>query len=347
MKKLVTGLLTLMMLCACALAEPMHIKTEADMQRELSRAIRALEQPAEMDVSGLKTQWGVEIAAKNAYYAVLSEDEALAYAYNVTPTLGKDGVLRCEIAYMPYKTGDYPADFEGISISTLGELIAAARDHLAKDAVNVRIENPALSPADMSRALQQAGDGYVLCQLSADGMQIVFSPSVNRKLEEVADKADALKKCFRIGELAQRAVDERTHAGMSQRDKARALYAYLTENVVYDYRYYNDWANFSDRARTALGAFEDHLAICGGFAQALQALFERAGIPCYTVSGVANGEDRLWNVAKIDGEWALYDATFDAGRARENWRYFGADIAATTDHVPSSDVSEKLMAEQP
>lgn len=66
---------------------------------------------------------------------------------------------------------------------------------------------------------------------------------------------------------------------------------------------------------TAYGALKDDLAICGGYAQALQALYEQVGIPCLTVSGQWNGENHMWNLVLLDGEWRYCDATSDRGRS--------------------------------
>ena len=53
----------------------------------------------------------------------------------------------------------------------------------------------------------------------------------------------------------------------------------------------------------------------GGYAQALQALYEQMGIPCLTVSGQWNGENHMWNLVWLDGEWRYCDATSDRGRS--------------------------------
>ena len=49
--------------------------------------------------------------------------------------------------------------------------------------------------------------------------------------------------------------------------------------------------------------------------RALQALYEQVGIPCLTVSGQWNGENHMWNLVWLDGEWRYCDATSDRGRS--------------------------------
>lgn len=98
-------------------------------------------------------------------------------------------------------------------------------------------------------------------------------------------------------------------------EQAEALYTRLTDRVAYDFRYYTDPASMPYESTTAYGALKDDLAICGGYAQALQALYERVGIPCLTVSGQWNGENHMWNLVWLDGEWRYCDATSDRGRS--------------------------------
>ena len=74
---------------------------------------------------------------------------------------------------------------------------------------------------------------------------------------------------------------------------------------------------------TAYGALKHDLAICGGYAQALQILFQRGEIPCLTVSGVMAGENHMWDIAYIDGEWLYFDATSDRGKPAEWFLYNG------------------------
>lgn len=76
---------------------------------------------------------------------------------------------------------------------------------------------------------------------------------------------------------------------MGKAAQAEALYAYLTEQVRYDFRYYSQPGEMPYSATTAYGALHDHLAICGGYAQAFQMLLQQAEIPCITVSGKMGG----------------------------------------------------------
>ena len=290
-----------------------------EIKQALSDAIDAVEQPPLFDVSELSGSQSLEIDVINLYNALLSEHPEYKYAYDMKTGLG-GGTLTCTISYMPYRAG-YPAGFEGVEVDSLRALINTAEENLSSDSVNIRITNRGLTVDEMNRALQQAGGSYILCQLSDDGTAITFTPLNG------LSRAESLEKLSEIESLAGQLVSELINDGMSETEKAEALYTWLTENVKYDHRYYSDRTSMPYDYQTAYGALHDGLAICGGYAQALQALFEQAGITCYNVSGSMGSEYHMWNIAFVDGQWRYFDATSDRGRADYWFNYFnvGAD----------------------
>ena len=237
-------------------------------------------------------------------------------------------LLHCTFSYMPYRTGAYPDSFAGAEVSDLPSLIQAAAAHISSGAdTPIRITNPALTVDDMNSALQQVGGSYVLCQLNRDGTAVTYTP-----LNGLTD-ADSLSHLQQIDALADAVVRDQTHSTMSACEKAEALYTYLTEYVRYDHRYYSEPQNMPYDSQTAYGALHDGLAICGGYAQALQILFEKAGIPCYTVSGRMGSEYHMWNIAYLDGAWRYFDATSDRGRADYWFNYFNVSADQLTRYM--------------
>ena len=303
---------------------PVAVSTMEELTQQIEAAIAVAEQPPAMDISALPPQDDMDIAVKNLYYGVLSEHPEYKYAYDIKAQIGSDGLLNCEISYMPYRTGNYPEGFDGVEISSLTDLISVSREHLSQQSLPIRITNRDLKVDDMSRALQQSGGGYILCSLNRDGTAITFTPQNNLSQQECAAKLE------QIDRLADEAIAACVQPDMNQEEKAQALYAYLTENVRYDHRYYSDWANMPYDSTTAYGALADHLAICGGYAQALQVLFEKSGIPCYTVSGKMGAENHMWNIAYLNGKWCYFDPTSDRGRASYGFLYCGVDADALT-----------------
>ena len=51
--------------------------------------------------------------------------------------------------------------------------------------------------------------------------------------------------------------------------------------------------------------------VCEGYSRAFKVLCDKAGIPCFLVSGVANGGGHMWNAAQVDGSWYYLDVTWN------------------------------------
>lgn len=251
-----------------------------------------------------------EMDVWNTYYEIAAARPELKYVYGLE--IGdQGGSLICTFHYMPYKTGAFPEDFAGPEIDSLRELIAVAEENIGQELVPVRITNRDLSPDSMNRALQQAGGGYLLCSLNRDGTAIQYSASYGFTME------DCLAALAEAEQLADQVIAQVIQEGMSQREMAEALYAYITGTVSYDQRYYSDKSSMPYESQTALGALRDGMAICGGYSHAVKLLFEKVGIPCYNVTGKYFSENHMWNIALLDGQWLWFDATSDRGSTGE------------------------------
>lgn len=289
--------------------EPVVLSDREALKGELITAMEGLRQPWVMDISdlGLETP---ELDVKNIYYEITAEHPELKYVYDLTAE-ARGNELACELSFMPYKTGEFPEDFSGEEAASLRELLAVAEAHLGEAEVPIRITDTTLDPDQMNRALQQVGSGYLYCALNRDATVLQYSAPAGMTLEA----------CLEALELADDLADQVTAQvvtpEMTERERAKALYAYLTVNVTYDQRYYSDRVNMPYESQTAVGALRDQTAICGGYANALKLLYEKIGIPCYTVSGKYFQENHMWNVALLDGQWLWFDATIDRGNTGE------------------------------
>ncbi len=93
---------------------------------------------------------------------------------------------------------------------------------------------------------------------------------------------------------------------------------------------------------SAYGALVGGRALCEGYSRAMQLLLLQSGIPCTTVTGIANGEGHMWNLVQLGSDWYNLDATWnDTGGDLVSFEYFNltdADIAL--DHAFSKDFSQ-------
>lgn len=115
--------------------------------------------------------------------------------------------------------------------------------------------------------------------------------------------------------------------GSGDYDKKMYLYSWLTDNVIYyegsddamDY-YKSEWNLLYD-------AIVKHETVCAGYAEALYVMANLAGVECVPVWGsICSGgmwAGHIWNAAQIDGDFYLFDSTWDAGLPKERYCFFG------------------------
>ena len=188
-----------------------------ELREELTRAIAAAEQPPAFDVSALGGQEELPLTVKNLYYGILSGNRTYSYAYDLNAEVGADGLLRCTISYMPYRTGDYPEGFQGAEVDSLADLVQTAREGLRQENIPVRITDPGLAVDDMNRALQQVGGSYLLCQLSRDGTAVTVTPQGGLTRQQ------ALERLAELDALAEQIYGETVTPEMGQLEQAEAL----------------------------------------------------------------------------------------------------------------------------
>ncbi len=110
-------------------------------------------------------------------------------------------------------------------------------------------------------------------------------------------------------------------------EKAVALYDWVTDNLYYDYDYYNGVTRSTNL--TAADVFANKNTVCEGFANLYTAMCRSVGVPCrkidgYSASSLVSDEeyfaayfeniaDHAWNEIYVNDEWIVVDATWDCG----------------------------------
>lgn len=104
--------------------------------------------------------------------------------------------------------------------------------------------------------------------------------------------------------------------GKSDYDKVKAVYSYITSNIVYA-----DGVDDSD-IFSSYGAVVNNEAVCQGFAQLLYRMLSEAGIRNRIISGTSNNIGHAWNLADVDGKCYLMDITWDSAFKGKAYYYF-------------------------
>jgi transglutaminase-like putative cysteine protease len=99
--------------------------------------------------------------------------------------------------------------------------------------------------------------------------------------------------------------------------RVKALHDYAADRVAYDVPALRSPQRPPQDAETV---FRTRRSVCAGYANLVAALGKAAGVEIVVVGGDARlegsdltGQPHAWNAARIDGRWALLDATWDAG----------------------------------
>ncbi len=107
----------------------------------------------------------------------------------------------------------------------------------------------------------------------------------------------------------------------TEREKARAIFRWITANIDYDAENYFNGGQTLNNTAAVLSSGK---ALCDGYANLFKQLAERAGLESLMISGTTKGYayhtrgelglvDHAWNAVKIEGQWQLLDATWGAG----------------------------------
>lgn len=139
-----------------------------------------------------------------------------------------------------------------------------------------------------------------------------------------------------ILDLAGAVIDGQTTPEMTDYEKEKALYAWVTANVTYDQDHYDPLKQPDPASYDPYGPLANGKGVCLGVASVFQLLMDMAGEECVTVVGAsrASTADHAWNMVRLDGEWYCADPTWDIGGSEDTWDYFNvtSDRMAATDH---------------
>lgn len=111
----------------------------------------------------------------------------------------------------------------------------------------------------------------------------------------------------------------------NQTEKIRAIYSWIGFNIEYDHVLFKDKVMqrklmAKKPAKRIKRTLKTKSAICIGYAELFQTLAHAVEIDCEVITGYSKAKytdigknrkpDHAWNVAKINGEWKLFDVTW-------------------------------------
>ena len=116
----------------------------------------------------------------------------------------------------------------------------------------------------------------------------------------------ALRDMKQAVEESVNAAAEYIRYRQTDREKAELLYTYMTERFSYESR---------PTVTPVYDALCAGVADAAGLAAAWQLVCDRAGVECWTVTGLRNGQEYVWNIISLDGEYRHVDLMEDILRS--------------------------------
>ena len=112
------------------------------------------------------------------------------------------------------------------------------------------------------------------------------------------EPVDLLKEKRKAVKESVDAAAEYIRYRQTDREKAELLFTYMTERFTYEDR---------DTVTPVYDALCAGVVDPQGLSAALQLVCDRAGMECYTVTGLRSGVDHSWNIISFDGEYRHVD----------------------------------------
>ena len=135
--------------------------------------------------------------------------------------------------------------------------------------------------------------------------------------------------------------------------KAKAVYDYMCENIVYDY----DGLRVDDVAcHTTYSAIINHKTVCQGYSSLFYRMMLEMGVPCRVIAGDASAgatpnntsDDHGWNIVKMGKLYYNLDATWDAQAHPDcqNYEYFLRGKDNFPKHTPWEKYTTEAFCKQ-
>lgn len=122
---------------------------------------------------------------------------------------------------------------------------------------------------------------------------------------------NTLAKKTALENAVRKIIAENINNSMTEYEKVKAIHDYIVSNTAYDYDNFIKNTLSAD-AFNAYGVLVNRVAVCQGYAEAMNILLKECGVNSQLVVGVMNeGGGHAWNIVQVDGEYYQIDATHD------------------------------------
>ena len=102
-------------------------------------------------------------------------------------------------------------------------------------------------------------------------------------------------------------------------EKARAIYYWISHNIVYNFKYYESNQSLTSTDELVTETLKSHQGVCANYSELFNACCKEAGIESVVINGYTKTDGKLadighaWNAIRLNEEYYLVDATWAAG----------------------------------
>ena len=130
-------------------------------------------------------------------------------------------------------------------------------------------------------------------------INVTYSQSgeVNIKIDKLYTSNDIISINNKINEI----ISENITDDMKLEDKILKIHDYIINTTKYD------TDNSDSKSSTAYGALINHIAVCGGYADAMALFLNKLNVPNFKIAS----NTHVWNAVYIENTWLHLDLTWD------------------------------------
>ncbi len=104
-------------------------------------------------------------------------------------------------------------------------------------------------------------------------------------------------------------LKQQISSDMGDYEKEKAIHDYMVTNYKFDTSV--TVYDLEHPSQSVEGLILYNKAICQGYSEVFDLLMKKIGIPSHMVWGQAAGENHVWNMVKLSGDWYMVDVTWD------------------------------------
>lgn len=161
----------------------------------------------------------------------------------------------------------------------------------------------------------------------ANGITLSLDATGSGVYEVYAHKTDT-----GVADAATNALIQDANTLRTDEDKVRLLNEFLCEKIVYDGKTYVGINEIANAVTPIEGS-------CGAFADAMNYLCGRLGIPCISV----HGEHHFWNAVYCDGRWSYVDVSLNDQVANHAYLLFASSTKKQSSDPEAAQFLKELL----